>query len=303
MGKSNLITLPMAAVAAIAIALALAPGTALADEGIPMYRLYNPNSGEHFYTANENERDNTVAAGWEYEGVGWTAPESGEPVYRVYNPYAGEHHYTMKADERDGLITQGWADEGMGWFSDPNEGTPIYREYNPNMLSCNHNYTSDLSEHASLVSLGWADEGEAWYGIGAAEAPSTPDENPDEGSETDPVSSITLQANGTALSMTLADSQAASALVELLRDGPISVSLHSYGGFEKVGTLPQALPASDEQITTAPGDVMLYQGNQITIFYGSNTWAYTPLGYIEGATKESLLEAFGDEDVAVELSL
>jgi len=103
--------------------------------------------------------------------------------------------------------------------------------------------------------------------------------------------------------MTLADTEAASALGELLREGPVSVPLHSYGGFEKVGPLPQALPTSDEQITTAPGDVMLYQGNQITIFYDSNSWAYTPLGHIDGATAESLLDVFGEDGVTVELSL
>ena len=117
------------------------------------------------------------------------------------------------------------------------------------------------------------------------------------------VSAITLQANGVSLQMTLADTEAATALAELLREGPILVDLHPYGGFEKVGSLPQALPTSDEEIETVPGDVMLYQGDQITVFYDSNTWAYTPLGHIEGATPDSLLDAFGDGDVTVELSL
>ena len=117
------------------------------------------------------------------------------------------------------------------------------------------------------------------------------------------VSAITLQADGVSLQMTLADTEAATALAELLREGPVSVDLHPYGGFEKVGSLPQALPPSDEQIETVPGDVMLYQGDQITIFYGSNTWAYTPLGHIEGATPDSLLGAFGDGDITIGLSL
>ena len=59
-----------------------------------MYRLYNPNSGEHFYTANTTERDNVKKAGWKYEGIGWYAPTSGDPVYRLYNPNAGDHHYS-----------------------------------------------------------------------------------------------------------------------------------------------------------------------------------------------------------------
>ncbi len=131
----------------------------------PMYRLYNPWSGEHFYTADPAERDSVEAAGWTYEGVGWDAPLMGDAVYRVYNSYAGEHHYTLKADERDELIAAGWTDEGTGWFSDPNEAVPLYREYNPNMFSCNHNYTTDWEEHDGLVALGWQDEGYAWYGV------------------------------------------------------------------------------------------------------------------------------------------
>ncbi len=130
-----------------------------------MHRLYNPWSGEHFYTADPDERDSVEAAGWTYEGIGWTAPVSGDPVYRVYNSYAGDHHYTLSVAERDALVAAGWTDEGVGWYSDPDKTVPLYREYNPNMFSCNHNYTANKEEHDYLVSLGWTDEGEAWYGV------------------------------------------------------------------------------------------------------------------------------------------
>ena len=105
------------------------------------------------------------------------------------------------------------------------------------------------------------------------------------------------------LAVTLADTDAARALVQRLQAESVTVSLHAYGGFEQVGQLPWPLPASDEQITTQPGDVMLYQGDQITVFTGSNSWAYTPLGHIEGATSESLLEVLGDGDTEISLSL
>lgn len=105
------------------------------------------------------------------------------------------------------------------------------------------------------------------------------------------------------LAVTPADTDAARVLAERLQAGPVTVNLHEYGGFEKVGPLPWALPTNDEQIATQPGDVMLYQGSQITIFMGSNSWAYTSLGHIEGATSESLIEALGDGDVEVTLSL
>ncbi|MDO4403820.1 MAG: leucine-rich repeat domain-containing protein, partial [Atopobiaceae bacterium] len=131
-----------------------------------MYRLYNPNSGEHFYTSDSNERDNVVRSGWNYEGIGWVAPaESNVPVYRLYNKNGGEHHYTMDASERDMLKKAGWNDEGIGWYSDPDKKVPLLREYNPNKFSCNHNYTTSRSEHNYLVSLGWRDESVAWYGV------------------------------------------------------------------------------------------------------------------------------------------
>ena len=117
------------------------------------------------------------------------------------------------------------------------------------------------------------------------------------------VDSFAIGVGDTQLVVTLADTDAARALAEKLQAGPVTVSLHAYGGFEKVGPLPWGLPASDEQTTAQPGDVMLYQGNQITVFTGSNSWAYTRLGHIEGATSESLLEALGDGDAKVALSL
>jgi len=97
-----------------------------------MYRLYNRNSGEHFYTADSNEKDYLVKAGWTYEGIGWVAPSySKDPVYRLYNKNAGDHHYTMNKAERDHLISVGWSDEGIGWYSDSNQTVPLYRQYNP----------------------------------------------------------------------------------------------------------------------------------------------------------------------------
>ena len=84
---------------------------------------------------------------------------------------------------------------------------------------------------------------------------------------------LVISVGDTQLVVTPADTDAARALAQRLQAGSVAVSLHAYGGFEQVGPLPWILPASDEQITTQPGDVMLYQGSQITIFSGSNSWA------------------------------
>ena len=131
-----------------------------------MYRMYNPYSGEHFYTASRSEAQDINWAGWWYEGIGWVAPETSEtPVYRLYNPYAGDHHYTISAEERDGLVALGWIAEGTGWYSDDAETVPLYRQYNPYAWSGTHNYTTSISEREQIVALGWHDEGIGWYGV------------------------------------------------------------------------------------------------------------------------------------------
>ncbi len=133
-----------------------------------LYRLYNPNSYEHFYTADEAERAHLMSLGWRYESVGWVAPKGfGTPVYRLYNPNnGGDHHYTMEASERDMLIAAGWRNEDVGWYSaSVADGVSVFREYNSNELARNHNYTKNHGEHTHLVDLGWHDEGIAWYGV------------------------------------------------------------------------------------------------------------------------------------------
>ena len=115
-------------------------------------------------------------------------------------------------------------------------------------------------------------------------------------------SCITIEVNGHTLTAELADNEAARALAELAEEG-FTAKLNEYGGFEKVGKLPQSLPKSDERITTEAGDIMLYQGNQMTIFYNSNTWSYTRLGHITGVSQEELEDIFGEGDITVDISL
>ena len=88
-------------------------------EGENVYRLYNPNAGEHHYTLSTVERDSLIAAGWNDEGIGWRSdPAQRVALYRVYNPneYANNHHYTKEAGERDILLSKGWQDEGTAWY-------------------------------------------------------------------------------------------------------------------------------------------------------------------------------------------
>lgn len=132
-----------------------------------VYRMYNPNTGEHFYSENHTERDNLLKAGWNYEGIGWTAPTAGvnhaSPVYRVYNPNTGMHHYTLNSNEKDNLVVNGWRDEGIGWYSDSEKTVVLYRQYNPR--TGQHNFTVNKNENDQLVAAGWQAEGTAWYGV------------------------------------------------------------------------------------------------------------------------------------------
>ena len=131
-----------------------------------VWRLYNPNSGEHFYTTSENERGSLAAAGWTFERFGWVATtNTGTPVYRLYNPNAGDHHYTTSINERKKLEKAGWKYENICWYSASTSGVKVYREYNPNQYKCNHNYTTSKKEHDGLIAKGWKDEGVAWYGL------------------------------------------------------------------------------------------------------------------------------------------
>ena len=111
-----------------------------------------------------------------------------------------------------------------------------------------------------------------------------------------------ISVGGTELTASLADTAAAKELAEKLKEGPVTVTLNEYGGFEKVGKLPWTLTRSDESTVTGAGDIMLYQGDQMTIFYNSNSWSYTKLGHIDNKTQEELAELFGEGDITVTLS-
>ena len=135
------------------------------DRGnVSMFRLYNPNSGEHFYTGDAAEALNTVDHGWTFEGIAWNAPKkSNTPIYRLYNRNAGDHFYTASQSERNRLKALGWKYEGIGWYAEDSNKVPVYREYNPNAIAGAHNYTTDRTEHNYLIRHGWKDEGIAWY--------------------------------------------------------------------------------------------------------------------------------------------
>ena len=114
---------------------------------------------------------------------------------------------------------------------------------------------------------------------------------------------IYAHVNGKVLEILAAENSSAEAFLALLKTGDVTVEMHDYGGFEKVGPLGSELPRNDEQITTEPGDVILYQGNQITIYYDTNSWSFTRLGKIQGLSQAELKEILGSGNATVTFSL
>ena len=114
-----------------------------------------------------------------------------------------------------------------------------------------------------------------------------------------------ITIDGVSRAVTLYDNAATQALVAKLQDGNVTVILNSSGGFEIWGSLGFSLPTSNEQITARPGDVILYNGSNICLFYGSNSWSYTRLGHIDNMSENELrtfLKA-GESNISVTLSL
>ena len=119
--------------------------------------------------------------------------------------------------------------------------------------------------------------------------------------EENKVANMNVQVGDMVFSTTLEENEAVSALVEMMRESPVVVRMSDYSGFEKVGPLGTSLPVNNSQTTTQVGDIVLYNGNQIVIFYGSNSWSYTRLGHIDDLTGWE--EALGSGDVTVTFSL
>ena len=115
---------------------------------------------------------------------------------------------------------------------------------------------------------------------------------------------MTLQMTigSTPVSVSWEDNEAVQALKELCDGQPLTIQMSMYGGFEQVGSIGTNLPANDVQTTTSAGDIVLYSGNQMVVFYGSNSWAYTRLGHITDKTNEELTQLLSNGNVTVTLS-
>ena len=116
------------------------------------------------------------------------------------------------------------------------------------------------------------------------------------------VKTLTMRIGDTTVTVDWEDNESVAALRELVKDKPLTVQMSMYGGFEQVGSLGTSLPRNDSQTTTAAGDIVLYSGNQIVVFYGSNSWAYTRLGHVTDKTAAEMAELLGNGNVTITIS-
>ena len=116
-------------------------------------------------------------------------------------------------------------------------------------------------------------------------------------------SSMTMKIGDTKVNVDWEDNQAVEALRNMAEDGDVTIQMSMYGGFEQVGSIGQSLPRDDKQITTSSGDVVLYSGNQMVVFYGSNSWSYTRLGHISDKNTEDMTDLLSNGDVTITISI
>ena len=115
--------------------------------------------------------------------------------------------------------------------------------------------------------------------------------------------SVKVKINDEVFDVKLENNSATQELIKELKKGNVTVNASEYGGFEKVGDLGFSLPANDENVETYSGDIVLYQGDKVSLFYGSHSWSYTKLGKIDNVDSNKLKEVLGSGDVTLEFSL
>ena len=138
------------------------------------------------------------------------------------------------------------------------------------------------------------------------EQPQNKDEEPDNEAEQpqdEQNRPLQMTIGGTSVTVVWEDNDAVQALKELCKDQPLTIQMSMYGGFEQVGPIGYSLPQNDVQTTTSAGDIVLYSGNQMVVFYGSNTWAYTRLGHITDQSADGMAELLSNGDTVITVSL
>lgn len=228
--------------------------------------------------------ENGVISGYGGDTFGVNDPTTREQAVAILWRYAGnpESGTGTRDNLSDIASVSDWAKEAVRWTNGNGilDGMTEGRRFGPKSNIKRGEVASILYHYLNLTT-------------GGQELPS----HNEDFSE----NKIDISFNGHTYSATLADNSSSKAFADLLKNGPLTISTHDYGSFEKVGELGATLPRNDEQITTSAGDIILYQGNQITIYYAQNTWNFTRLGKIDDPS--GLRDALGDGDVDITFAL
>ncbi len=128
-------------------------------------------------------------------------------------------------------------------------------------------------------------------------------ESSEENDEPEGDATMIMKIDDTKVNVEWEDNQAVEALRDMAKDGDIIIQMSMYGGFEQVGSIGQSLPRDDKQTTTSSGDIVLYSGNQMVVFYGSNSWSYTRLGHISDKDEAEMADLLSNGDVTITISM
>ena len=131
----------------------------------------------------------------------------------------------------------------------------------------------------------------------------TPKSSANSSAQTEAPVKLKIHVNDTTFTATLEENSSAKAFAEFLTQGDMTLDMHDYGSFEKVADLPRSFPRNDKQIDTDAGDIILYQGNSITIYYDKNSWNFTRLARIDNVNKKRLQQILGKGNVKATFSV
>ncbi len=131
----------------------------------------------------------------------------------------------------------------------------------------------------------------------------TQDARAEQNKTTEEETAMNMKIGDTPVTVAWEDNASVEALQALCAQGPLTIGLHMYGGFEQVGDIGESLPRDDAQTTTQAGDIVLYSGDQMVVFYGSNSWAYTRLGHITDQDADGMRTLLSNGDVTVTLTM
>ena len=175
------------------------------------------------------------------------------------------------------------------------------------LCSCSKDNTAETSSGISSDAVSTVSETEHTQLSQTSEAISQPEESSQTESgghsETKAAEKMQMFINGQPVNVEWDNNNSVQALKQLAASNKLTIQMSMYGGFEQVGSIGTSLPREDVQTTTKAGDIVLYSGNQIVVFYGSNSWAYTRLGHITDKTADELTELLGNENVTITLSM